>query len=438
MSSYYSSAFSIEERRLSGILDKCREELAEASEKVKKQRLKNEEQKQARKVRDANYEGEVKKTVHSKANRKVEQKIIESGQREQLGLRLRRIGETIQLFEREHDIKLQASGRQKRLEEWIENDDVPLLEMEKRVKEHQEKAENEIHYFREMVKEKKQLSPGKRTASRLNREVSLRIENDTSYDEETVGTRFSRKLKAVMERPGSESIPEFKELEEKLLHTPGSHREVFAAMHMDELEALVKEFDSQEAEREKQSTEIEVFTERYLAYCLLLKEPPDPTILSRQVSIHALKQVVQKKEKQYQTMRLTQYMQDAIVTILKRHGIIFAGTVEAPHGDVQRFDSGDIELEVSGTEHELFTMQMFGHYSGETPTLDEKRKGLAEGVRICGIMETIMQELHEEYGIVFETIAVEEPQEKTFRMRKVKKSESHKYYEKKYISDVCE
>lgn len=95
-------------------------------------------------------------------------------------------------------------------------------------------------------------------------------------------------------------------------------------------------------------------------------------------------------------------------------------------------------VDVSGTENNHLVMEVSGQYSGDVPTLNERRKSVSSAQHLCSLLKSIEAELKAEYGIVFGNILTEQPGEATIVMRRVTSETGDKKYwsEKKQTLDA--
>lgn len=422
MSSYVSSPYEIEERRLRGIVSDCEADLARSLQEVQAQQNVINNIEQARIEEFNQYQGtktvsDIAEEANIKAN-----KIVREEKIERLKQKLADMQIELAAFENHYGSMPDVVDKQNSLLRRLEDKDVNLEKLEHDIDEHIQYAEGEVvKKSSEMFMKKIKQGVVANRVVRGEKGVSLKsdaaLQGRGREKKTTPADEFAILLKKAKESPFYGKVKQIEALRKEFEDKKEFERPAFAVRNMKKLAELCDRL----AKLEAHDTDIVV---KYKAICKLLDVTPDKNILAGPINQPQLEQECQKMMDKYQEKKKREYVSEALATVFARHGIEYQDGME----DELQFSMGNITLNVNGVDSNYLTMEVEGQYNGDAPTLDEKRKSVATANHFCSLLAAITEELKDEYGVTFKNITTEKPSETTIVMKKSKTGNSNRNY----------
>lgn len=440
MSSYISSPFELEERRLQGIVNKCCEALDAALAHVMEQEklIRQNAEKDKRKnelylVSQSEAAEEYKRNVQIRNVEKERKKRY-------LGKTLQDIQLELNVFQKEYCGLEAIMERQKQLWFLLESEAGELDELEESIAAHAEAAERKIRQMSEEKQGKIVFSVDTMVIKQRNKGVSLQV-NEFPDAGKTVRRKpldiFIHKLEAAVKSQYSSRFPSLLQLNKDFDLQPDYAKAAFAVNNMQKLDALLKQLQAAEDNDRAAGERYEKIVLRYKALCNLMHEAVDERLIKEEGSSRKLLRISDDLFRKYQEQQKHAYVAAAVSEVMGRHGISFQDGYSFDNSRIMHFSMDNATVDVSGTENNLLIMEVAGEYHGEAPTMNERRKSVSSAQRLCSLLQPVAAELKDEYGIIFGSIFTEPPCEETIAMRKAGgKTEDKKYWEgKKQVSD---
>ena len=153
---------------------------------------------------------------------------------------------------------------------------------------------------------------------------------------------------------------------------------------------------------------------------------PDDKLLGDKRNALKLAQIYQKLVYEYQEKKVREYVSDSLEAVMKRHGIVFQDSQEE---NKRYFSMENASLSVAGMDSGCLTMEVIGQYSGNLPTINDRRKSMTSAKHFCSIISEIEWELKRDFGVVLKSITAEEPEEGRMVMKKTGTKVHKKNYE---------
>lgn len=435
MSSYITSPFVLEERRLQGIVSKCSEEFECALQKVIEQQNLIKEREEKQRQRDQAYFEAQSKADQEHRERIQREKMKLADKKSQLKDMLRTIQQEIYVFQ-DKDFELETIvERQKQLNFRLENGEENIEELERSVLAHIQETEKKIQE-ESAKKNGTVIYAAEPSVTKLGKKgISLQLNQQSVSEEEERVTpldEFTAKMEMAMRSQYHNRFPSLLRLKKDFDLQPEYAKTAFAVKHMRKMDEMIRQLeavaDSEKAEDHKREEAIL----RYRTICSLVHADVDEHLIKDERSTRKLIQKYQELYKQYQESQKQEYVSAAVADVMERHGILYQDSRNAAYGNIMRFSMEHASVDISGTENNHLVMEVSGEYRGEAPTLDERRKSVSSAQHLCSLLKTIEAELKEEYGIVFGSILAEQPSEEGIEMKKaVGKTGDKKYRDEK-------
>lgn len=430
MSSSLTSPYILEERRLQGIVQQCSADLKLAMDKLNNQRKMIEQQRLQQIERDEQYKIDLNSVEEEQLKEQEKSKNKQKEKVKQLREMLQKMQIELETFSEHYGNMQLALERQNKLSYMLDHAQENLDDLEKKIHEHIDMTETEI---REKSSEGKlrltRLGNLSSEVKRINKGNSLK-ENDIKATKATKRESpleiFSSKLDRALTSPYAKRISQLGLMKKKLYEQPVYARTAFAIKNMKQLDMLLKRLtditqQNKNAERSKKDLVI-----KYKAICQLLDISPDEKLEDISGSTLKLSQTFEELQRLYQEKKKREYVSHAIEEVMKRHGIFFQDI--GNNNDLQ-FSMENADLSVSGTDSDYLTLEVTGQYSGDTPTMNDRRKSTTAALHFCSILSEIVEELKQDFGIVFNNITTVEPNENRIMMKKLRRHSNKKYHE---------
>lgn len=441
MSSYVTSPFVLEERRLQGIAKKCSEDLNIALQNIIEQqnlmKEKEEEQKRIDRlyfVSQAKADNEHRENLLKKSAELVEKKryLRELLQNIQLELNVFQNGnfEMEVIMERQKQLWYRLENSEENFEELENSIIIHIQEAEKKVKDQSaEKSGRIVHSVESVV-----TKHGKKGVSlQMNKQFSSEEKIRTNLLDE-----FVAKMEMAISSQYENRFPSLAQLKSSFDLQPEYARAAFAVNNMQKIDEIIRQLEATANSGKIANDKREKIVLYYRAICNLMHEAVDERLVEDERSTRKLLQTYNDLFKKYQELKKHEYVSAAVADIMERHGISYQDSRNSTYGNIMRFSMDNASVDVSGTENNHLVMEVSGEYSGDVPTLNERRKSVSSAQHLCSLLKSIEAELKAEYGIVFGNILTEQPSEATIVMRRVTSETGDKKYwsEKKQTLDA--
>lgn len=424
------SPYILEERRLQGIVQQCSADLQLAMDKLNNQKKLIEQQRLQQLEKDEQYQIDLDSAEEEQLK---EQEILKNKQKEkkkQLREMLQKMQIELETFSEHYgEVKL-ALERQHKLSYMLDNSEENMDDLEKKIHNHIDMTEAEI---REKSSEGKlkltRLGNSSSEVKRTNKGVSLKendIKDTKSVKRESPLEIFSSKLDSALISPYVKRIPQLELLKSKFNEQPVYAKTAFAIKNMKQLDKLIKRLSDiiqQEIAAEEAKKNLIL---KYEAICQMLDITPDEKLENVSGSTLKLSQTFEELQRLYQEKKKREYVSHAIEEVMGRHGILFQ---DIGNNNELQFSMENAELSVSGADSDYLTLEVTGQYSGDSPTMNDRRKSTTTAIHFCSIMSEIVEELRRDFGIIFNNITTEEPDENRMVMKKVGGHSNKKYHQ---------
>lgn len=437
MSSYVTSPFVLEDRRLQGIVQQCTSDLNLAIKNIIDQQKLYEEQRKAQEEKDAQYFSELSKE-ELLFERKENSKREDVQQRKK---RLRLMLEDIQIeleeFQKNYGELDSATKRQTNLIYILESAEQDLEIVEQKIKNHISCSEKEMLSkvsTQTLFSLKKEVAVLK--IKRGNKGVSLKeVENTETViqKQSTPLTIFLAKMEQALSSPYAERISQLNSMKKQLDSQPDYAKNAFAVKNMKQLDDLIKRLDGIGKQDQSFEKKREKLVCQYMAICKLLEIQPDISLLNDKRNSLRLSQEYKELVRIFQEKKKREYVSHALEVVLGRYGIVFQ---DIEKDNVMNFSMNDAELSISGTDMGYLSMEVVGQYEGETPTLNDKRKSTSSALHFCSILPDIERELKDEFGVVFKNVSTQPPSEAHISMKKNGSYNNKKFHENKKCMSI--
>ena len=217
---------------------------------------------------------------------------------------------------------------------------------------------------------------------------------------------------------------EIEKIERKYYEEPEFARELYVTQKLNDLEKLIQNQQKEKASEKKSRHEKNI--SKYLALKgLLAKGRSDNFNIVEEIdniSDVALELQCEKLEARFIEIKKREYVSSALKKVMEKHGIPFFDEKHMRE-KYEQYDE-NIDFNVSGLTQNKLVVEVEGKYTGNSPTLNEKRKSVLSARKVCGIFKEIHEELKKDYGIVFDDINVIEPSEQTIIMKPISDTKS--------------
>lgn len=436
MSSYMTSPFVLEERRLQGIVQQCTADLNNALIAVEMQLQLMETHEQEQKEKDENYQeqmnmAEFRFSLSQKAEREKKQQDLTH-----LKSILEDIKLEIEVFSKHYGTLESAALRQQKLEYMLSHADGEYTELEKDIQEHLHATEKEMQdraSSESIITVRREVSV---TKTKLGKKgVSLKehtTETKISSEKNRPADIFNEKVEAALQSKHLQKIPQIRELKREYDSQPEFAKTAFAVKNMGKLDAYIKRLSKLETQEEKAKKQWNKEVLEYQAFCRLLEIAPMEELISDQSSASKLRQVLKELKDSYQERKTREYISQSVKVVLEKHGIMFQDADE----EGLLFSMEDAQINVVNTGTDLLSMEVMGEYSGDAPTINERRKTVTTAERFCNMLPEIEKALREEFGIIFSKVVTEPPSEEKIVMRRTAEHYGKKTHESKKAMSI--
>lgn len=421
MSSYVTSPFVLEERKLQGIADQCRRDFCLALDEVKEQEEKIRELAKRQEESDKNYRREKEEAV---LLREKEQALFaerDKKKKAELKKRLKNLDTELAVYEKRYGSMERALLRQDRLWLQLDNTVCDFAEIERRIREQEKKVREEIQTIsgERAAEASRYFYAGSETGSLGAKGISLQTvpeEKNAGYMPDSPVKIFEKKLQRALSSPFAEKYPSLAAMKEQYNREPDYAKAAFAVKNREYLEKLERQLEGLLAlERREQEKRRETAIQ-YRAVCRLLGMVPDEELMADEKADRALAGRCHDLYREYEEKKRQEYVSAAIASVMEKHGIFYQDGAE----DVGKmhFDMEDAQLDISGVDSGHLRMEVSGEYAGEKPALNDKRKAALAAGHFCELLTEIEEELKTDYGIVFCRVLTQKPDEETIAMRR--------------------
>lgn len=440
MSSYVTSPFVLEERRLQGIVNRCSEELDLALQKVIEQQNSMKQREEEQKQKDRAYFEAQSGTDQAHIRTLQREKAELEEKKRQLRDMLRTIQLEFQVFQNNHFDLEAIMERHEQLSFWLENSEGNLEELERHILAHVQKAEKKVREQSAKENGRARYSVEHAVKKLGNKGVSLQMNVQSDSMEEQVSPldKYETKMEMAMRSPYQDRFPSLHQLKKEFDLQPEYAKAAFAVNHMRKLDEIIRQLEEIVNSEKAADKKREEAILRYRAICSLMQEEVEESFIADERSTRKLIQISNELYKKYQEIQKHEYVSAAIANVMERHGISYQDSKNAAYGSIMRFSMEHASVDISGTENNHLIMEVSGEYRGEAPTLDERRKSVSSARHLCSLLKTIEIELKEDYGIVFGSVLAEQPSEESIEMKCVTSKSGDKKYrdEKKRTFDM--
>ena len=421
MSSYVESAFSIERRRLQGIVNQCEKELENALCKLA---AKKQERELARNTFQANTAMGSQAQADRRRNADIQKSMLVNNIRARceflqktyfsaIDEKAKRKLEEIILFATHGDVGEELlmsmlSGCEEQFAHRMHQDDV---------------ASDEYKAARPASMTSVNASQDRRRGVKIGSKKPKMQEETVSVKEE-----FEQKLEIIKSFGRYKESEELLRIEKEYVSQPDFAKELYAQRNIARLDAYIQEELRKRAESSEADEHKEALKEQYEVLIGLTGSENDrsiPDIASLDsISAKSIEIYCDKLQSKLIEMRKKEYVSNAVRTVMQRHGIACCAISEnVTHPQYYQYDE-NIDFNITGISQNRFISEINGKFYGKTPTLDERRKSVGSAKKACAFLKAIREELAKEFGIIFDDAEIIEPSEQSIVMKKISSGHS--------------
>lgn len=421
MSSYVTSPFVLEERRLQGIADQCRRDFFLALDEVKGQEEKIKELAKRQEESDKNY---LREKEEAPLLRDKEQALFaerDKKKKAELKKRLENLDTELAVYEKRYGSMERALLRQDRLWLQLENTGCDFVEIERRIREQEKEVREEIQMISgEKAAEASRYFHAERETGGLGAKgVSLQTTPEdkiAGYMPDSPVKIFEEKLQRALASPFAGRYPSLAAMKEQYEREPDYAKAAFAVKNRKYLEKLEGQLAGFLALEQREQEKRKETAAQYRAVCRLLGMVPDEELMMDEKADRALAGRYHDLYREYEEKKRQEYVSAAIASVMEKHDIFYQDGAE---NDARMlFEMEDAQLDISGVDSGHLRMEVSGEYAGEKPTLNDKRKAALAAGHFCALLTEIEEELKTDYGIVFCSVLTQKPDEETIVMRR--------------------
>lgn len=421
MSSYVTSPFVLEQRRLQGILNQCQDDLYNALQEVEKQQEIMKQKEEEQYIKDAQY-FVFQRGAENRYQRDIEKKQKEWEQRRSgLENRIRRIKIELGAVTGDRREWKEIIDRQEQLTEMILSRVENLDDLEQYIDEHEQNIRIKTRQISEVLYGKAMYESGHIAMKRSHKGISLKmgdVYEKIEKKEQSPLDIFIFKMREAMESKYINRFPALIKLEKEFDEQQDYMKPLFAVQNMEKLVDIrkqIEQFEKNESEQARKRKEIIL---RYRAICRMMGIKENESLIEERKSSRNLIKTCNELYQEYQEKKKQQYIISAIEEVMERHGIAFQDSTSSAWGSTLHFSMDHAQIDISGAEDNQLTMEVYGEYEGTVPTLDDRRKSVVSANKICSLLQVIETELREEHGIIFGKTIIKEPCEEAIIMKK--------------------
>lgn len=430
MSSSLTSPYTLEERRLQGIVQQCSADLKLAMDKLTSQKKMIEQQRLQQIEKDEQYKIDLNSAEEEQLKEQEKLKNKQKEKEKQLREMLQKMQIELETFSEHYGNMQLALERQNKLNYMLDHAEENMDDLERKIREHIDMTETEIHEkSSEGMLKVTRLGDLSLEVKRINKGISLK-ENDIKESKDTKRESpleiFSSKLDRALASPYVKRIPQLELIKRNFNEQPVYAKTAFAIKNMKQLDKLIKRLSDIIQQNIKAEDAKKSLILKYEAICQMLDITPDEKLENVSGSALKLSQTFEQLQRLYQEKKKREYVSHAIEVVMGRHGILFQ---DIRSNSELHFSMENAELSVSGADSDYLTLEVTGQYSGDSPTMNDRRKSTATAIHFCSIMTEIVEELRQDFGIVFNNITTEEPDENRMVMKRVGGHSNKKYHQ---------
>lgn len=421
MSSYVTSPFVLEERRLQGIADQCRRDFYLALDQVKGQEEKIRELAERQEESDRNYLRERERAVLWQEKEQAQSFERDKEKKAEIKKRLENTDAELAVYEKRYGSMERALLRQERLWLQLENTVSDFEEIERRIGEQEKEIGEEIQRIsaERAAETSRHFHAKGKAGGFLEKGVSLQ----TAPEEKAAGHMpdspvkiFEERLQRALTSPFAGKYPSLAALKEQYDREPDHAKTAFAVKNRRHLEKLEEQLEGLLALERREQEKRKETAAQYRAVCRLLGTEPDEELIADGKADRALAGRYHDLYREYEEKKRREYVSAAIASVMEKHGIFYQDS--AGDGGRMHFEMEDAQLDISGVESGHLSMEVSGEYAGEKPAWNDKRKAVLAAGRFCVLLAEIEEELKTDHGIVFSRVLTQKPDEETIVMRK--------------------
>lgn len=430
MSSYIETPFIIEQNRLQGIVNSCRDDLKKAINSLQEQRevmrqigIDITAKENAKEVRAVSAMDSAKQAYNAEL---ADEKEKSDNMKKELMQKLQNIrtqtkfaNDTENILSKVSEIerKIRTTSSISVLNDMQEEINLCEEQMLHKIEHNTEDTYRITEYHTSYISGEKgvSLSNFEKTEKRTFREKLSDI--------------FEQKIEMALANPHADRILSLKKMRREYNATADYEKDVYAKMHEKELEKILEKLSAMENSNRSSAEKKAISQKRYIALCGMLDITPDYQLLNDDNSTARLDTLNKEMFKRYNEHKKHEYLANALAVVLKRHDIEFQDSSAGEHESKFNFSMENAELSVSSTNNGILSMHVTGVYNGQHKTANDMRKSIASAVHLCSSMKSIRNELASEFGIYFQEIRTESPTEENITM----KSANECSYSKKHL-----
>ncbi len=434
MSSYIETPFTIEQNRLQGIVNSCRDDLKNAINSLQEQRdtmhqigIDISARENAKEVHAVNAINSAKQAYNAEL---ADEKEKSDSIKKELIQKIRNI-RTQSKFAHDTDGILSRISEIERKIRTAGSISV-LSEMKEEIKTCEKQMFHKIEYSKEMSTQ----NISEYHTSYISGEKGVFLGNPEKTEKRTFREKlsdiFERKMAMALASPHADRIPSLKRICREFYAAVDYEKDVYARTHEKDLEKILEKLSAMENSSKNSAEKRTVSQKRYIALCGMLNITPDYPLLNDENSTARLDTLSKEMFKKYNEKKKHEYLADALAVVLKRHDMEFQDSSAGEYESKFNFRMENAELSVSSTNNGILSMQITGVYSGQHETANDIRKSISSAVHLCSSMKQIKEELAAEFGIHFQEIRTESPTEENITMKSANEiSHIKKIYQKK-------
>lgn len=228
-------------------------------------------------------------------------------------------------------------------------------------------------------------------------------------------TDFQALLCFAMENKDLDYIDELEELNESFMTCPTGKRNYFAMLNKERLQDIVRGQIENAKKEERRVEEIRKLLDKYLSLCSLLEiEPLEEylTFVNHPERYDELSNVCNNLWSVYNKRMQQEYIENAFIKVFEKYNIDYSNSlhrVEIAETEIQFQISDNTELHITHSDSGRVAFQ-FGVVSESSElSIDEKYTAVENAQKVCGCISNVLKELETEYGIYFNEVLREEP-----------------------------
>lgn len=412
MSSYISSRYTIEHNRLSGIIEQCRQEVKNAANAITAINAERDAARQA----SADRQRELTQKEQSARDAAALQMAGAAAQRKIVAGRakalLRSAAEKVAAAEKE------GQGGALREQLQVMQNSLTLFGATEQLCRQLEAFDHYLAHrpARPAVAPVAAVSGIQDALADKSREfVSLRSENAApAARRQSPWQRFVQRVQVQCEAQEPFGETSARQLLEQAMQIPPEKQNWFLLAHQQELARIEQTTAEIAGVRQTGLRQKQHLWQEYRAVCLLCGARPG---LTQQSDAASLERETARLFEAYTKEREQQYVSNAFTQVLERYGIDFDTMENAAEGclHLQYHMSAGAQLHVTRSEAGAFEMEFAGVSASNSASMDERRQVVEKARSFCSLLPQIAQELKER-GIVFDQVAVQQPDEQNVRI----------------------